>query len=240
MRRTAEQTDRMKNPQPSVDPLPSRAEAQSSLMAGGKPPLVKGPYTSPSLRIGDTVTCAIRGSVEVKGWHDKGSIAIPRGGSIGIRCGLVVCDDLLKALYVETSRAICFYWNIAEPTVARWRMALGIYSRATEGYVGTMSQVGLVNGRAEGVAERLRSMNARPWTPKELALLTTFSTAEVAALTDRSREAVEHARARHSLVQQRDRLTCGVCGYVWFPQNHHVPLRCPKQTCRQLLSQESK
>ena len=85
---------------------------------------------------------------------------------------MVVSDDLLKALYVETSRAICFYWNIAEPTVARWRKALDINSRATEGFVGTMSQVGSVNGRAEAVAERLRSMNARPWTPKELALLT--------------------------------------------------------------------
>ena len=204
-------------------------------MPSNKPLLLRGPYTSPNLRIGDTVMCAIRGSVEVKGWHDKGAIAIPLGGVRGTRWSMVVCDDLLKALHVETSLAICFYWNIAEPTVARWRKSLGIDSRATESYHGTMSRVGWINGTAEGVAERLRSMNTRPWTPEELSLLSKFSTAEVAALTQRSREAVEHARARHSLPQQRDRLSCAVCGHVWFPQNHHIPLRCPKQACRQPL-----
>lgn len=205
-------------------------------MSGSKPLLLKGPYASPNVCIGDAVTCAIRGRVEVRAWHDKGSIAIPLGGVKGTRWSMVVSNDLLKALHVESSLAICFYWHISEPTVARWRRSLGIDSRATESFLKTMSQVGTVNGRAEGVAERLRKMNTRPWSAEELALLSKFSTAEVAALTERSREAVEHARARHRVFQQRRRLTCGICGYVWLPQNHHVPLRCPRPACRQPLT----
>ena len=223
---------------PDQQTLPKGDSSGASTAPGNKPVLLRGPYTSPNVRVGDAVTCAIRGCVEVKGWHDKGAIAIPLGGVKGTRWSMVVSDDLLKALYVETSVAICFYWNVSELSVATWRRHLGIDGRATESFIHAMRQAGLANGRADGVAERLRGMNARPWTPKELALLPKFSNAEVTALTNRSREAVENARARYRLPQRRNDLTCGVCGYTWLPQNNHVPRRCPKHACRQPLLQE--
>ncbi len=131
-------------------------------MPSSNPRFLKGPYQSPDVDIGDAITCAVRGLVEVRGWHDTGVIAALLGGVRGRRWSIVVSHDLLRALHVETSVAICFYWNVSQPTVAGWRRALRLDSRATEGFLTTMSQVGSVSGRAPGVAERLRSMNAKP------------------------------------------------------------------------------
>ena len=200
-----------------------------------KPRLINGPYTSPDVKVGDAITCAVRGTVEVRGWHDKGVIGVPLGGVKGTRWSIVVSHDLLRALYVETSIAIQFYWAVSEPTVANWRRALGIESRGTESFVSAMSQVGSLNGKAPGMAERLRAMNVNPWTPEELQALISTSTHEIMCLTGRSREAVEHARIRYKLAQHRDMFTCTVCGHVWLPQNDRVPRRCPKQTCRKPL-----
>lgn len=99
------------------------------------------------MKIGDAIVCAVRGAVEVRGWHDKGAIGEPLGGVKGTRWSIVVSHDLLRALYVETRVAIQFYWAVSEPTVANWRRALGIESRATAGFVQAVSQVGTAMGR---------------------------------------------------------------------------------------------
>ncbi len=205
-------------------------------MSTHKPILLQGPYRSPNVKLGSAITCAVRGTVEVRGWHDKGAIGVPLGGTKGRRWAIVVSHDLLKALFVETSGAIQFYWAVSEPTVAIWRRALGIESRATAGFQTAISQVGSVTGRASGVADRLRAMNENPWAPEELQMLPILSAGEVVSLTGRSRVAVEHARIRYGLPQKRELLTCGVCGHAWLPQNGRVPKRCPKQACRQPLS----
>ena len=204
-------------------------------MSAEKPNLLSGPYTSPDVKIGDAITCAVRGLVEVRGWHDKGAIGVPLGGVKGSRWSIVVSHSLLEALFIETSRAIQFRWAVSEPTVAGWRQELGIKSRATASFVKAMSQVGSVTGRAPGVAERLRSMNGNPWTTDELRMLPALSTAEIMRLTARSREAVEHARVRYSLPKRRELLMCEVCGHVWLPHNGRMPRRCSKQSCRQPL-----
>ena len=64
--------------------------------------------------------------------------------------------------------------------------------RATEGFLREMSKIGAVTGRTPGVAEQLRSFNARPWTEEEIALLASNSTLEVAKLTGRAVASVEH------------------------------------------------
>lgn len=209
-------------------------------MSAQIPELLGGPYRSPDVRMGDAIICAVRGSVEVRGWHDKGAIGVPLGGVKGTRWSIVVSHDLLKALFIETSRAIQFYWAVSEPTVAGWRRALGIKSRATASFVEAMSQVGSVTGRAPGMAERLRAMNANPWTPEELRILPALSTAEIIQLTGRSRDAVEHARSRYGLPQEREILKCEFCGHAWRPQNGRLPRRCSKQNCRKPLQVTSR
>lgn len=208
---------------------------EEQMILAEKPKLLMGPYTSPGVKMGDAITCAVRGSVEVRGWHDKGAIGVPLGGVKGTRWSIVVSHDLLEALFVETSRAIQFYWAVSEPTVAGWRRALGIQSRQTASFVEAISRVGSVTGRAPGMAERLRAMNANPWRSDELRMLPMLSTAEIVRLTGRSRESVEHARSRYGLPQERGVLTCEVCGHSWLPQNGRTPRRCPKQSCRQPL-----
>ena len=205
------------------------------VMSADQPKLLSGPYTSPEVKIGDAITCAVRGLVEVRGWHDKGAIGVPLGGVKSTRWAIVVSHDLLRALSIETSRAIQFYWAVSEPTVAGWRRALEIESRATASFIEAISQVGSITGRAPGVADRLRALNANPWTSKELRMLRTLSTAEIIRLTGRSREAVEHARGRYGLPQKREILKCEICGHAWLPRNGCTPLRCPKQSCRQPL-----
>ena len=81
------------------------------------------------------MTCAIRGLVEVRGWHDTGLIEIPLGGTKGTRWSIVVSDDLLRALRVEMSATICWYWAITNWTVGRWRRALSIDGRKVDGFV---------------------------------------------------------------------------------------------------------
>lgn len=204
-------------------------------MSAKKPTLLDGPYTSPNVKIGNAIVCAVRGAVEVRGWHDKGAIGVPLGGVKGTRWSIVVSHDLLRALYVETSIAIQWYWAVSEPTVANWRRALGIESRGTAGFTKAVSQVGTAMGTAPGMAERLYAMNTNPWTSEELRMLPFVSTAEMIRLTGRSRESVEHARSHYGLPQKREMLTCEVCGHAWLPQNSSVPRRCSRQSCRQPL-----
>ena len=201
-----------------------------------KPTLMQGPYSSPAVKVGDEITCSVRGTVEVRGWHDKGPIAVPLGGVRGSRWSIVVSHDLLRALPIETGVAICFYWALSEFTVLRWRRVLGIDGRATGGFLNAMSRVGSVTGRQPGVAEHLRALNATPWTTKELQLLLTHSTREVAFLTGRTVASVTHARSRYLVAQRRKRLRCGVCGHAWLPQQDRIPKRCPRPQCRQPLT----
>ncbi len=200
-----------------------------------EPRLLYGPYRSPDVKVGDTITCAIRGLVEVRGWHDKGSIGIPLGGTKGTRWSIVVSNDLLRALHVEMSSSICWYWAITNVTVGRWRRALSIDGRKVDGFVDALSRVGSVTGRTDANAARLRSFNSRPWSSEELNLLPGQSTPEIVALTGRTVIAIENARVRYSLAQTKQLLHCRACGYTWHAHHDKAPKRCPKHGCRQPL-----
>jgi hypothetical protein len=92
--------------------------------AGYSRPL-HGPYEPPACRVGDVLTCAIRGRVKVVGFS-AGPIpwpltALPAGGGFRFH---VVCGDLLRALRRETAPAIVPAWGVSPSTVVRWRRAL--------------------------------------------------------------------------------------------------------------------
>lgn len=144
--------------------------------------------------------------------------------------------DLLRGLYVETSVAIQFFWGVSEPTVPRWRQALGIESRATESFLRSSSSVGSIYGNAPGNTDRLRSFNEQPWTAEEISMLSRFSRAEIMARTGRTGPAIEQMRTRHKLKQQRINLTCALCSYTWLPDTDRIPKRCARQPCLQPLN----
>src|SRR5262245_63493842 len=86
-----------------------------------------GPYTPPPLRKGDRATCLLRdGTVVITSWSD-GRISWPRCRLLGVRGGpgLLVDEELARAVSCESSLAIQHWWGVNGETVWRWRKALG-------------------------------------------------------------------------------------------------------------------
>ena len=97
--------------------------------------LLHGPYKPPPLRRGDRATCLFRDAeVIVTGWS-AGRIPWPRcrlPGGRGGGSGLLVDEELARAVRCESALAVRHWWGIAEGTVWRWRQALGV-ERLNEG-----------------------------------------------------------------------------------------------------------
>src|SRR6059058_1205517 len=98
--------------------------------------LLHGPYTPPSLRKGDRATCLLRdGTVVITSWSD-GRISWPRCRALGHRggSGLLVEEELARAILHESAAALMYWWGVTCTTAWRWRLALGVEGRAgTEG-----------------------------------------------------------------------------------------------------------
>jgi hypothetical protein len=94
-----------------------------------KPVLIGAPYHAPSVRVGDKATCHFRdGDVVVTSWT-AAPISWPRCRSVATRRGgpgLLVNDELARAVRCESSLSIQYWWGVNAVTVWRWRMALGI------------------------------------------------------------------------------------------------------------------
>src|SRR5215471_13282499 len=91
--------------------------------------LLHGPYTARPLRRGDWATCLFRGGeVVFTGWSDA-PISWPRCrvlGGHGGGSGLLVNEELARAVRCESMLAIHFWWGASAGTVWRWRRALGV------------------------------------------------------------------------------------------------------------------
>ena len=98
--------------------------------------LLHGPYEPPPLRKGQRTTCLYRDAlVVVTSWSD-GRIPWPRCRAIGHRggSGLLVGDELARAIRTESAAAVEYWWGVANSTVTLWRAMLGVEGReGTEG-----------------------------------------------------------------------------------------------------------
>jgi hypothetical protein len=93
-----------------------------------KPELLHGPYHPPALRRGDRTTCLSRDAeVVITGWSDA-PISWPRCQRVGVRggSGLLVTEELVRAIRTESSAAIQYWWGVGAENVWRWRKAFGI------------------------------------------------------------------------------------------------------------------
>lgn len=92
-----------------------------------------GPYTTPRVRIGQIVTCAVRGRLRVSSLERLGHIVWPMGlppeGGAS-RPSIIVMGDLRRALRREAAVDVAVYWGVNLQSVCRWRRALGIVHRA--------------------------------------------------------------------------------------------------------------
>jgi hypothetical protein len=78
--------------------------------------LLHGPYTAPALRRGDRATCLLRDAdVIITAWSD-GRIPGPRYRVPGRRggSGLLVDEELARAVRCELAQAIRFCWGSGE------------------------------------------------------------------------------------------------------------------------------
>jgi hypothetical protein len=179
--------------------------------------LLFGPYTPPPLRKGDRATCLYRDAdVVITSWS-SGRISWPRCQALGHRggSGLLVEEELARAIRSESAAALEYWFGVANSTVTLWRKALGV-----AGWTGTEGTRRLVRAAVEkGAAEvrgkplspehvEVRRTNARTlnlgqyldpahgqgWTRAELRLLGKQSDAQVAARTGRSANAVRQKR----------------------------------------------
>jgi hypothetical protein len=174
-----------------------------------------GPYHPPAPRRGDRATCLYRdGDVVITGWSD-GRISWPQCRRLGARgggSGLLVDEELARAVRVKSSLAIQYWWGVTGSTVWFWRQALGV-ERYNEGSARLHAALIV---RPEEIERRRRTAKelglrppphpgGRPWTKKELRLLGTMPDDELAERIRRTAGAVRTMRTRRGIATAKDR-----------------------------------
>jgi hypothetical protein len=123
--------------------------------------LLFGPYSPPPLKKGDRATCLYRDAdVVITSWSDS-RISWPRCRAIGHRggSGLLVDDELARAVRNESAAALMYWWGITGSTAARWRTALGVL-----GLTGTEGTRRLVRA---GQVRRVAKLRAKRPPPEQ-------------------------------------------------------------------------
>jgi hypothetical protein len=155
--------------------------------------LLFGPYTPPRLIKGDKVFCHFRDKlVSIIGWSD-GRISWPRCCPVGDRGGgkgLLVDDELLRAVRHESATAVAYWWGVSESTAQRWRRAFDVRRMENEGTRRLM----LANVEEVVLRHRPPASATVLWTEDEIALLGVLRDQEVVKTTGRSLYAVRLKR----------------------------------------------
>lgn len=189
--------------------------------------LLHAPYTAPALNRGARAMCRYRDAdVIITSWTDA-RISWPkcrRPDTHGGGSGLLVDEELARAVRCESVLAICYWWGVNYSVVWKWRKALGV-ERFNEGSAKLHEELiqrlaGENRGRRlspEQVEQRRRIaleqgrrpipgyVNGRPWTASELSLLGTVPDSELAAKIDRTPGAVRQMRTSRSIPSAMDR-----------------------------------
>jgi hypothetical protein len=180
--------------------------------------LLFGPYEPPPLGKGGRTHCLYRDALVVVTNWSNGRISWPRCRALGHRggSGLLVEEELARAITHESAAALMYWFGVANSTVTHWRHALGVGGlTGTEG-TRRLVQAGQVRRVAKLRAKRpprhaerrqparllgrIRGLQAanreRAWPAEHLALLGTLTDAEVAARTGRGANAVRVKRTK--------------------------------------------
>src|SRR5262245_66336696 len=90
--------------------------------------LLFGPYTPPKLKRGDRAGCLVRDCTVVITSISAGRIPWPRCRALDSRggSGLLVEEELARAVRSESAAALKFWWGVSTKAVWHWRKALGV------------------------------------------------------------------------------------------------------------------
>jgi hypothetical protein len=191
--------------------------------------LLGAPYRAPPLRKGTRATCLYRDAdVVITSWSDA-PISWPRcrrlSSSAGGGSGLLVNDELVRALRTESSIAMQYWFGIKGETVWRWRKAFNIDRWGTEGSKTLhreLSEAGarITRGRPRPREAVRRTMATRMlqgyrpppnrwkqtgWNVEQLALLGTAPDEAIASRIGRTAVAVRVMRIRRGIPSFSDR-----------------------------------
>jgi hypothetical protein len=190
------------------------------------PVLLFGPYQLPALAVGARTHCLVRDAlVVVTSWSDA-RFSWPFCRTVGQRggsAGLLVEDELARAIKSESALALMYWWGVTKWTVWNWRKLLGV-----EGPAGTPGSQRLIQAAARRGAEAMRARefteaereqrrrqaleqdqgrylvpgyHGPRWTPEERALLGTMPDAELAKRIGKSETAVRNMRWRMGIAK---------------------------------------
>jgi hypothetical protein len=168
-----------------------------------KPRLLAGPYTPPPLRRGDRTTCLYRDAdVVITSWT---AAPIPwprccRPGTHGGGSGLLLDEELARAVRNESAAAVCHWWGVSGDVVWRWRKALGVRLLDSDGTRLARQAAAISGGQAvrEQACQRWQALalhcppavstqEARsPWTAEADEAVRTLPPQEAARQTGRS------------------------------------------------------
>ena len=180
--------------------------------------LLCGPYKAPPLRRGDRATCLYRDTLVIITSWSSGPIPWPRCRALdspGGGSGLLVDEELARAVRNESAAAVMHWWAASMTAVCHWRKALGT-TRTDNQWTARLMLAAAEKG-AEAAKERLwteeerercRQVNAEKglatnlvlgyhgplWAPEDIALLGTLPDEKVARRTGRTTEAVRQKR----------------------------------------------
>jgi hypothetical protein len=191
-----------------------------------------GPYHAPALRKGDRTTCLLRDcGVVVTAWTDA-PISWPRCRALGRRggSGVLLCEELARAVRHEAAIAIAYWSNVGLDVVWRWRTALGVTvmnNERSHELIKAASEAGAEKTRDEplsseqverrrqtaldlGLGRNLRrGGNGQPWTQDQLGRLGKEPDDVLAREFGRTVGAVRVMRARLGIPTVRDRRRSG-------------------------------
>src|SRR5262245_9864640 len=185
--------------------------------------LLSGPYTPPKVKRGDRATCLVRDCTVVITSVSAGRIPWSRCRALDQRggggSGLLVDEELARAVRSESAAAVMHWWGVGVHAVWRWRKALGVgrmdsagsrrlILAAAESGAAVLRGAQLPPDQAERRRRTARELNlgrklrpgtfpgTAPWTKAQLRLLGTAPDAEVARRVGRTQDAVRQKRCK--------------------------------------------
>jgi hypothetical protein len=190
--------------------------------------LLSGPYTPPKLKRGDRAMCLFRDCTVVITSMSAGRIPWPRCRALDQRggggSGLLVEEELARAVRSESAAAIKHWWGVSTKAVWHWRRALGVGRADNPGsrrLIRAAAEAGASTLRGKprppeqverrrqtarelDLGRHLRPDHGRGWAKAELGLLGTAPDAEVARRIGRSYEAVRQKRCQLGIANPFD------------------------------------
>jgi hypothetical protein len=188
--------------------------------------LLSGPYQAPPLQRGQRAWCLYRDRlVVVWGWSDAPiSWPLCRGLDPPSGVGILVDEELARAVRCESAAAICHWWRVSGATVIKWRKAFGV-NRQNNAWSQVLIHAATARAlraalqqdysaeerqRRSQLARKLKIWEESPevtygvaWTPEAVALLGTMPDPEVACRTGHTVNAVRIRRRQLGIARYR-------------------------------------